>query len=110
MTMIYRKDKSEPFKTDSGAVLITHEEDDECREFGCVIHNPSDNFMNRQGWAYNWRGGYRGMERIDPIVGGGHPDPDSQAWAKRHGLSDPGLGHGCMVRKGYAICNPRAWE
>lgn len=95
---------------DGSYVLRTHVRDAECDEFGCAIHNPSDNFMNRQGWAYNWRGGFRGLERMDPIYGIGHIDIDSRAFALRHGFQDPARGHGCAMHNGYPICDPRAWE
>lgn len=57
-----------------------HEEIDDCRKFGCCIHNPTDHHM--RGFALNWRSDRQLMERICPH-GVGHPDPDHLAWVRR---------------------------
>lgn len=91
---------------DGDYVLRTHAEDDECREFGCVVHNPTDHHM--KDWTLNWRTDTGVMERLDPAEGVGHPDPDALAWAKRHDMSWHGV-HGCWITdSGHMACHPDA--
>lgn len=60
----------------------------------CVIHNPSDNVANRQGWPYNWRGDRGLMERIC-THGVGHPDVDDVAWQNSVYPERAAAIHGC---------------
>lgn len=71
----------------------THPWSDDCDEFGCVLHNPSVNHVNEEGWPYNWRGDRGIMERICSH-GVGHPDPDSAAFFRRIGKVYQNI-HGC---------------
>lgn len=73
--------------------LVTHEENSECREMGCVLHNPSDTIQNREGWPYHWRTDRGIMERIC-MHGVGHPDYDSARFLSRHGKEYENI-HGC---------------
>lgn len=78
-------------------IVNVHDEADECREHGCVIHNPTDHPMSdfpthwREATFYDIKPSH--MERICPH-GVGHPDPDSLRYAQRHGLPDLSV-HGC---------------
>lgn len=73
--------------------LRTHQENDECRELGCVLHNPSDTIQNRECWPYNWRTDRGIMERICEH-GCGHPDYDSAQFLSRQGKEYENV-HGC---------------
>lgn len=73
-------------------LVNVHEEHDECRNIGCMIHNPTDHVMNREEWPYSWRDDRGMMERICEH-GVGHPDLDSVRWSRRH-ARDAGF-HGC---------------
>lgn len=71
-----------------------HAETAECREFGCVVHNPTSGAAaNRHHWPYNWREDHGLMERVCPH-GIGHPDPDAAAYNTRHGREYENI-HGC---------------
>jgi hypothetical protein len=73
----------------------THPETEECRTYGCCIHNVTNHHM--KSWMQNWRNDRKMMERICPH-GIGHPDPDHMSWFERtHGkeaASYEGI-HGC---------------
>lgn len=77
--------------------MDVHAEEDECREFGCVIHNPSDHPLKDAPthWrvAGPWDINPSHMERICEH-GVGHPDPDSVAYRIRHGQDGLEV-HGC---------------
>ncbi|QGF20336.1 hypothetical protein SEA_SIXAMA_186 [Gordonia phage Sixama] len=63
-----------------------------CKGEPCVIHNPSDHHMRE--WVLNWRNDRKIFERLCPIHGVGHPDPDQFAYWKRMGREYEML-HGC---------------
>lgn len=71
----------------------THPENDECREMGCVLHNPSDTIQNHENWPYNWREDRGIMERVC-YHGVGHPDIDSARFLARHDRAYDNV-HGC---------------
>lgn len=67
---------------DTGQRLIgVHAEDDECHEFGCVIHCPSDHELAHL--PRHWSNLLAIMVRIDED-GLWHPDPDELAYRGRH--------------------------
>lgn len=82
------------YTTGTGQLLENvHEESDDCRENGCVIHNPSDD--GEAIGPTHWRSDRGIMERIC-CHGIGHPDPDGERWAERTFGPEPYRGvHGC---------------
>lgn len=58
---------------ENGVLDNVHDESDDCKKYGCSIHNPSDHKM--KDWPRNWRNDRGLMERICEH-GVGHPDPD----------------------------------
>lgn len=71
-----------------------HPESQSCRDQGCMIHNPDEEWVgNRNDWPYFPRADGR-MERLCPH-GVGHSDPDAARWLNKVA---PGLAadvHGC---------------
>ena len=57
-----------------------HEETEDCKKYGCVIHHPSDHPM--KAFPTYWRVDRGIMERICPH-GIGHPDPDDMNYIRR---------------------------
>ncbi|MBM4707867.1 hypothetical protein GS982_01675 [Rhodococcus hoagii] len=62
-----------------------------CSSRPCVIHNPTEHHM--RWWKLHWRNDRGIFERLCPLHGTGHPDPDQydywadtgQAWQSVHG-------------------------
>lgn len=78
-------------------VVNVHSENEECRELGCVIHNPTDH--NLRHLPLRWR--EAGVFDVKPSHfericehGVGHPDPDSVAYHARNGRDYIAI-HGC---------------
>lgn len=69
----------------------THVETDTCRD-GCVIHRRTGHHMCF--WPLHWRGDRGIFERLCPLHGIGHPDPDQGPYWKASG-QDWQWVHGC---------------
>lgn len=70
-----------------------HQVTEDCFEYGCVVHNPSDTMQNREQFPYNWREDAGKFERICPC-NIGHPDTDAARYAERIGRPELNS-HGC---------------
>ena len=81
--------------TGSGQRIIVHDAED-CKDYYCCIHNPSDHHM--KDWPTHWRQDRYIMERICPH-GIGHPDPDDIVYTGANGV------HGCD-----GCCQPKKGE
>ena len=72
-----------------------HPKREECDEYHCVVHNPSDH--NMRNFPLLWRSDRKMFERTCPH-GIGHPDPDHMSWYERtygeHEAYYEGV-HGC---------------
>lgn len=66
-----------------------HDENDYCREVGCMVHNS----QFECDWRYRWRSDRGIMERICEH-GVGHPDPDQVSYFEYEGMSGQNI-HGC---------------
>jgi hypothetical protein len=86
--MFDEPDHLEKWRSGTGQQLLVHRENPECKEFGCVIHHPTDHCMRDFPTYYRYDRGL--MERICPH-GVGHPDPDDLAFKRRtyHGRMHP---------------------
>lgn len=60
-----------------------HAENDECRVFGCAIHNPTD---PHKDWPTHWAGYDMGLVRVNPDTGSIHIDQDEVGWRRRRGI------------------------
>ena len=58
----------------------------------CVVHNPSNHHM--RSWRLHWRDDRGIFERICPVHGTGHPDPDQLDYWRLLGLDFMSV-HGC---------------
>ena len=76
-----------------GNHIEVHERTQDCLDYGCCIHNPSDHIMVEWPMLYRFDRGL--MERVCPH-GIGHPDPDAIAYGMRKfgESADTGV-HGC---------------
>ena len=73
--------KDNSFITGTGQTIVNvHAESEDCRTYGCVIHNPSDNCMS--SFPSHWRTDRGIMERICPC-GIGHIDVDQLNFIRR---------------------------
>lgn len=79
---LHRAAEGTRYISGTGQVFGVHRETEECSEFGCCIHNPSDHEFS--GWLthYNWE--LEQMERVNPedrteVV----RDPDDLAFHQR---------------------------
>lgn len=84
----FKKPKFHPKKnsfTDSiGQTLFKiHLKDDDCDNYGCIIHNPTKHHMSNWPLIYRERWGRAYPERICEH-GIGHPDPDDMNWYHRY--------------------------
>lgn len=71
-----------------------HPENDECRTEGCMVHNPTLEWVgNRENWPYSPRADGR-MERLCPH-GVGHSDIDSARWMDKYMSHKAASVHGC---------------
>lgn len=71
-----------------------------CKGRPCAIHNRSNHHM--RSWTQIWRSDRGIIERIDPFLGIGHPDPDSP-WDK----DSYEWIHGCaFAPTGLGLCAP----
>ena len=80
-----------------------HEENDECKEFGCCLHNPTPEWEHM---PLNWREDRGLMERVCEC-GIGHPDIDDINWKKRafgKEFADTESIHGCCGKEGHCPC------
>ncbi|AXQ64436.1 hypothetical protein L3Y19_gp067 [Gordonia phage Neville] len=68
-----------------------HEPNEHC-ETACVIHNPTEHHMRL--WRLHWRDDRKIFERICPMHGTGHPDPDQFPYWMATGQGSQAL-HGC---------------
>lgn len=108
--MFFVRQGDELVTPDGEYKLRTHARNADC-DLGCAIHNPSNHFMNRANWRYNWRFDRGILERLDPELGVGHPDPDGLAYLTRIGEDAKVAGnHGCWIRNGYMACSEEAWN
>ena len=64
----------------------------ECAGMPCVIHNPTDHHM--RSWRLHWRADRKIFERLCPLHGCGHPDPDQFVYWGSSGQDWLGV-HGC---------------
>lgn len=64
-----------------GQVLSGVHPKSRCKGRPCSIHNPSEHHM--RDWVMVWRSDRQLMERICPLHGVGHPDPDHMDWLRR---------------------------
>lgn len=99
--LLVRNSSGDLVTPDGSRRLRTHEQNAECDELGCCIHNPSDNIQNRENWPYNWREDRGIMERLCKH-GCGHPDFDSADYLERNGQryqNDHGCDFCCMGGK-----------
>jgi len=92
MILVRDKDGS-LWNEDHTRTLRTHGLRDDCMNYGCAIHNPSDTIQNREEWPYNWRTDCGILERICEH-GVGHPDMDSARYMDRIGKDYENV-HGC---------------
>ncbi len=96
--------QSRKFTDSFGNKLVNvHPKSEECLEYGCPIHSPSDHTM--KDWPLLWRNDRRIFERIDS-EGVGHPDPDTLKFIARtrgQEVADIESVHGCngMCRGAY---------
>ena len=61
-------------------VVNVHPENDDCRTFGCAVHNPSDHSMRHMPTLFR---GDNGMTERVCEHGVGHPDPDNLGFIER---------------------------
>lgn len=86
-------------------IFNVHDENDECGELGCAVHNPTDHHM--ASWPQNFRdslverltfGMHPGLIERVCEHGVGHPDPDHMRWYAAHHTQEEtwaeGI-HGC---------------
>jgi hypothetical protein len=79
------------FKISDSQKIVTHDPS-KCAGTFCCIHNPSNHHM--RDWVMLWRNDKGVMERICPLHGVGHPDPDDAAFNVRMGRGVLNT-HGC---------------
>lgn len=68
------------YVTGAGQQVRVHTENEDCRQYGCVVHHPTTHSMSE--FPTLWRGDRGIMERTCPH-GVGHPDPDGIAFIAR---------------------------
>lgn len=92
------------FITGTGQTIVNvHAESEDCRTYGCVIHNPTPGPMS--SFPTHWRTDRNIMERICPH-GIGHPDHDSvNFWYRTKGEDAKwDTVHGCDGCCSIQIC------
>ncbi|GAA5198683.1 hypothetical protein [Microbacterium jejuense] len=84
-----------------------HPESDDCREHGCMIHNPDETWIgNVEQWPYYPRADGR-MERICRH-GVGHSDVDAARFLNRVRPDLAASVHGCDLIDGVPCCQRKA--
>lgn len=86
--------EDEPVVTEVDGVRLVNVHDPSlCAGQACVIHNPTDHPM--RSWELLWRGDRRIFERVCPVHGCGHPDPDQFDYWRSVGSFEWQAVHGC---------------
>lgn len=76
-------DREQHFLENTNIILVNVHSINSCSGEFCTIHNRSDHHM--RSWPQNWRSDRGIMERICPLHGVGHPDPDEISTDTIHG-------------------------